>query len=51
MFKRFYKGTHSEGAGIGLSLARKICDRYGWSVALDSEEGQGTRAVLRFRPV
>jgi len=51
VFRRFYKGTHSEGAGIGLSLARKICDRYGWSVALDSEEGQGTRAVLRFRPV
>lgn len=48
VFQRLYKGTHSEGAGIGLSLVKKICDRYGWSVALDSEEGQGTRAVLVF---
>lgn len=50
VFQRLYKGAHSEGAGIGLSLVKKICDRYGWSIVLDSEEGQGTRAVLRFRP-
>ena len=48
VFQRLYKGAHSEGAGIGLSLVRKICDRYGWSVTLDSTEGQGTRAVLKF---
>ncbi len=50
VFQRLYKGGHSQGAGIGLSLVKKICDRYGWSIALDSEEGQGTRAVLRFQP-
>ena len=49
VFQRLYRGAHSEGAGIGLSLVKKICDRYGWSVTLDSEEGQGTRAVLQFR--
>jgi len=48
VFQRLYKGAHSEGAGIGLSLVKKICDRYGWSIALDSEEGRGTRAVLTF---
>ena len=48
VFQRLYKGAHSEGAGIGLSLVKKICDRYGWSVTLDSQEGVGTRAVLRF---
>jgi signal transduction histidine kinase len=48
VFQRLYKGAHSEGAGIGLSLVKKICERYGWSVALDSTEGQGTRAVLKF---
>lgn len=49
VFQRLYKGAHSEGAGIGLSLVKKICDRYGWSIVLESEEGIGTRAVLRFR--
>jgi len=48
VFQRLYKGAHSEGAGNGLSLVKKICDRYGWSIALDSEEGRGTRAVLTF---
>ncbi len=48
VFQRLYKGAHSAGAGIGLSLVKKICDRYGWSIALESEEGQGTRAELRF---
>ena len=50
VFQRLYKGAHSEGAGIGLSLVKKICDRYGWSILLDSEEGRGTRAVLTFDP-
>ena len=50
VFQRLYKGAHSKGTGIGLSLVKKICDRYGWSIALDSEEGRGTRATLRFHP-
>ncbi len=48
VFQRLYKGAHSEGAGIGLALVKKICDRYGWSVTLASEAGRGTRAELRF---
>ncbi|MCP5279228.1 MAG: HAMP domain-containing histidine kinase [Thiobacillus sp.] len=48
VFQRLYKGRHSQGAGIGLSLVKKICDRYGWRIELDSIEGQGTRAVLSF---
>lgn len=48
VFQRLYKGRDSQGAGIGLSLVRKICDRYGWAIRLDSEEGAGTRAELRF---
>jgi signal transduction histidine kinase len=48
VFLRLYKGTHSEGAGIGLSLVKKICDRYGWKIELNSIEGQGTEAILRF---
>lgn len=50
VFQRLYKGAGSEGFGIGLSLVKKICDRYGWVIELDSEEGRGTRAVLRFAP-
>lgn len=48
VFQRLYKGQHSQGAGIGLSLVKKICDRYGWRIALTSVEGRGTQVELQF---
>jgi signal transduction histidine kinase len=50
VFQRLYRGQHSLGAGIGLSLVRKICERHGWAIRLDSEEGRGTLACLEFSP-
>jgi signal transduction histidine kinase len=54
VFDRLYRaepqdaGTH--GFGLGLSIVKKLCDRYGWPVALDSEAGRGTRVSLRLTP-
>ncbi|MGN6807244.1 MAG: sensor histidine kinase [Trinickia sp.] len=51
VFDRFYQAAAQEptarGAGIGLSIVKKICDRYRWSVELTSEPGRGTRVSLR----
>jgi signal transduction histidine kinase len=46
--ERYYKGASSAGAGVGLSLVKRICDRYGWSISLESQEGQGTTAEIDF---
>ncbi len=46
--ERYYKGALSAGAGVGLSLVKRICDRYGWRISLDSQEGQGTTAQIDF---
>jgi signal transduction histidine kinase len=46
--ERYYKGPSSAGSGVGLSLVKRICDRYGWRIALDSEQGQGTTAEIAF---
>jgi signal transduction histidine kinase len=48
IFERFYRGAGSDGAGIGLSLVKRICDRYGWRIDLSSTPGQGTLSRLRF---
>ena len=48
VFQRHFKGSSSTGAGIGLSLVKRICDRYGWETVIESTEGHGTTAQLFF---
>lgn len=48
VFQRHFKGSGSTGSGIGLSLVKRICDRYGWETIIDSTEGEGTSAQLIF---
>ncbi len=48
VFLRHYRGSASNGAGIGLSLVKRICDLSGWRIEIDSQPGQGTTARLLF---
>ena len=48
VFLRHFRDMTSEGAGIGLSLVKRICDRYGWRVRLDSGEQRGTTVTVEF---
>jgi signal transduction histidine kinase len=47
-FLRHFRDISSSGAGIGLSLVKRICDRYGWLVRLESGEQQGTTVTVMF---
>jgi len=49
VFLRHFKDAASEGAGIGLSLVKRICDRYGWHIHLESQENEGTTVTIRFQ--
>ncbi len=46
IFKPFY--SEQGGEGIGLSLVRRICLRYGWRLDVSSEVGAGTCFSLLF---
>ena len=48
VFQRHFKGSGSTGSGIGLSLVKRICDRYGWETIIDSTGSTGTSAQLIF---
>ncbi len=48
VFERHYRGPESAGAGIGLSLVKRICERLGWSIGLRSDPLRGTTATLHF---
>jgi signal transduction histidine kinase len=48
VFELFYRGEsgNQTGKGIGMSLVKKFCDRFGWTIVLDSEPGKGTIATV-----
>jgi signal transduction histidine kinase len=48
IFQKHFKGPLSTGSGIGLSLVKRICDRYGWEIAIHSSVDQGTTAQLLY---
>lgn len=36
------------GGGMGLHLTKRICDRFGWRISIESVPGRGTTARVRF---
>lgn len=49
-FDPFFRAdpAREEGRGMGLSIVRRLGERFGWPVSLSSEQGKGTVAVIRF---
>ncbi|MFC4729627.1 sensor histidine kinase [Coralloluteibacterium thermophilus] len=48
-FEPFYRlGDGRRGHGIGLSIVRRLGDRFGWQIVLESTPEQGTVASVRF---
>ncbi|QOW18998.1 HAMP domain-containing histidine kinase [Lysobacter ciconiae] len=51
IFQRGYRGTHAghtHGGGIGLSIVRRLCALYGWSVSVQPGREFGVIATLAF---
>ncbi len=48
-FDRFYRGSargETEGAGLGLAIAKRVVERLDGSLALESEPGRGTKVTF-----
>ena len=49
IFERFYRSwdaRNKNGSGLGLTIARNICERHGIDCRVDSQKGQGTTVTL-----
>jgi signal transduction histidine kinase len=49
VFDPFYRAEQDAvGKGMGLSIVRRLGERFGWPVQIDSAPGAGTTATIRF---
>ena len=50
IFERGYRGENvsNDGSGLGLSLVKRICDHFGWSIEVLSEQGKGSTVIWKF---
>jgi len=49
LFERDY--STKPGGGMGLHLTKRICDRFGWALAIASAVGAGTTVRVTFAPL
>jgi len=45
------RGDRDKGFGLGLSIVKRLCDRLGWRLKIESEKGRGTAVELIFQTV
>lgn len=50
LFKPFFRGKESAapGYGIGMTIVKRLCNRYDWSLRLSSKMGEGTEVSVHF---
>lgn len=51
VFEPFFRAEpgRQQGSGLGLPIVRRLCERFGWRIELESTAGQGTTATVHFR--
>ena len=50
MFRRLHSEDEFEGTGVGLALAKRIVERSGGDIRVESRPGSGSRFVVRLPP-
>ncbi len=50
VFEPFFrsKGSRAGGHGVGLTIVKRLSDRFQWPVEIESKPGEGTRVGVRF---
>ncbi len=46
-----YVTSRADGHGLGLAIVKRIVDQHGWTIGIESVEGQGTRVTIAGIPL
>lgn len=50
VFERLHRAGEYEGSGVGLAIVKRIMERHGGTVSIESQPGNGTTVSLCFLP-
>jgi signal transduction histidine kinase len=49
VFQPYFRNQRQRGGfGVGLTIVKRLTDRFGWPIRIESEPGKGTRAQIEF---
>jgi signal transduction histidine kinase len=50
IFKPYYRANNSSapGHGVGMTIVKRLSDRFDWPIKINSTPGQGTRVEVQF---
>lgn len=46
VFERLHGRNEYDGSGIGLAICKKITDRHGWKIRIESRVGEGSKFII-----
>lgn len=51
VFEKGYRASNAigDGSGLGLSLSKRICDYYKWTISISENANAGTTVTLKFK--
>jgi len=50
VFEPFERGeSTASGFGLGLTIVKRLCDRFGWTITIDSKPGSGSKVSLHWQ--
>lgn len=50
VFEPYYRARHdARGHGVGMTIVKRLCDRFNWEISVDSKPDYGTQVAVKIK--